>query len=114
MSWDSMPSGLCNFDPRKLAAALEKRLYPHTGLHRKQLCAAIGISRNTLDAWLAGNGFPRPDKLWPLIDLLDPAFLAEISGGKFAKMPDNRIAEKLATIQQLTREVTDAIGNAAP
>jgi transcriptional regulator with XRE-family HTH domain len=107
-----MPKELGNTSlPDKVAAALVRRLHPNTGLHRKQLCAALNISRNTLDGWLAGKNPPTAENLLLLIDFFDAAFAAEVSGGKILKTPDRTIADKLAEIGRLTRELHNALGS---
>jgi len=108
----TMPKELGNTSlPDKVAAALVCRLHPNTGLHRKQLCGALNISRNTLDGWLAGKNPPTAENLLLLIDFFDAAFAAEVSGGKILKTPDRTIANKLAEIGRLTRELHNALGS---
>lgn len=110
MSCASIPNELGTPLAERVAAALLRRLHPRTGLHRKQLCAALNISRNTLDGWLSGRHPPTSENLFSLIDLFDAGFCREISGGVIAKTPDRHIADKLAALEKLTREVSGAIG----
>lgn len=105
MSLPAIPRSLAE----RLKAALERRLYPNSALHRKQLSYALQVSENTLDNWLSGNGEPRARHLLNLICFFDSSFAQEISDGQVAKIEDARVIAALKKISE-GREELAALG----
>jgi TetR/AcrR family transcriptional repressor of bet genes len=70
----------------RLAAALQRRLFPATARQPIELAAAVGIDLPTLLDWLGGRGEPSSWQLGRLIAVLDPSFVVELYGGELAEM----------------------------
>lgn len=71
--------------PNTFGPALTRRLAPHTGLHPKQLAAAIGVDVQTIYNHAAGRVAPSypaiSEYLAFFADLGDDAFIAEVFPG---------------------------------
>lgn len=96
--------------PTLLKNALERRLYPNSNLHRKQLCAALGVSGNTVSNWLSGNNEPQGGHLMALIRFFDSSFAQEISQGHVTKITDRRAMEAIRKMVEAQAELTAALG----
>ena len=96
--------------PQLLAAAIRRRLYPVTALHRKQLCDALRVSAGSLDNWLSGNNAPSGETVVALMKFFDPAFALEISGGVVVKLEDARTAQLRRLRDAADLEYRKAIG----
>lgn len=93
-----------------LKRALERRLYPNSNLHRKQLCEALRISGNTLDNWLSANHEPRGRHVMALLQFFDDAFAREISHGTVTKITDRRAMEAIRKIAEGQAELAALTG----
>ena len=66
----------------RLKRALGQRLWPQTGLHRKQVAGAIGVHGETLNKWIRGEGAPSGEMVSELIQFFwhrgDRSFAAEV------------------------------------
>ena len=104
------PTTSRNDFPRLFGSVLRKRLFPNTGLQRKVLAAALGVSRDTVDNWLAGNNEPSASKLADLINFLDPGFVSELFAGAVVKIPSKQAAEALQRMNEAHAELRAALG----
>lgn len=94
---------------QRLASALEQRLYPHSNLHPKQLCYALGVTRNTLDNWLSANNEPKGGHVMALIRFFDSGFAQEISQGHVTKITDRRAMVAIQKMAEAQRELNAAL-----
>lgn len=99
-----------NHFPKLFASVLRRRLFPNTGLQRKVLAAALDVSRDTVDNWLAGNNEPSASKLADLINFLDPGFVSELFGGTVVKLPSPQAAEALQIMHEAHATFVAALG----
>lgn len=95
---------------KRFAAALGRRLYPNTSLQRKVLAAAIGVSVDTIDNWLAALNEPKGHLLIALMDFFDDGFSREISDGKVTKLPNQAALEAARKRDEAEREYRKAMG----
>ncbi len=104
----SLPADQKTFRER-LAEALRRRLHPHTNLHPKQLCAALGFTRNTLDNYLSANNDASGPNLLKLMMFFDGSFASEITGGVVTKLSDARAVEAVRKYHEAKRELLEAL-----
>lgn len=95
--------------PILLKRALERRLYPNSNLHRKQLSYELRVSPNTIDNWLGGNNEPRGSHIMALIRFFDRSFAEEISQGHVTKITDQRAMEAIKKMAEAQRELHAAL-----
>lgn len=96
--------------PILLKRALERRLYPNSNLHRKQLSYELRVSPNTIDNWLSGNNEPRGSHIMALIRFFDSSFAQEISQGHVTKITDQRAMEAIRKMVEAQEELRQALG----
>jgi transcriptional repressor BetI len=65
---------------RRLATALKRRLQPQGPIATKDLAAAIGVTPDTVQNWLAESTEPSSWLLGRLMAALDPGFFVELYG----------------------------------
>lgn len=63
---------------RSFGDALRRRLYPHTGLKREVLAAAIGVSHGTISNHVNGTTGINLAHFWVVAAFFGPAFLHEV------------------------------------
>ena len=100
--------------PQLLRGALERRLYPQSNLHRKQLSTTLGVSRNTVDNWLSANHEPQGGHLMALIRFFDSSFAQEISQGHVTKITDRRAMEAIRKMAEAQQELQTALNGTKP
>jgi hypothetical protein len=64
----------------RLAAALQRRLYPETAVQPTDLAQRIGIELTTLLDWIDGRREPSSSQFGRLIAALDPTFFIDVYG----------------------------------
>ena len=101
----------------RISAALSKRLFPNTGLHKVDLAHALGVVPKTLVHWIDRYSQPDGYLLAQLIAFFDAGFANEVFGDTcvVAKLDDmrrfvslkqvNRTAPALAAIERVLNEV---------
>jgi hypothetical protein len=78
--------------------AIERRLFPHTNLTRKQLQHALGISTGTMNNLLSGNHDPSGRVLDKLVAFFREGFVNEVWGGNNIHCICTRAPEKAAAV----------------
>ncbi len=96
--------------PKLFASVLRRRLYPNTGMQRKVLAAALGVSPESVNNWLSGNNEPSASTLAALISFLDPGFVSELFGGTVVKLPSPQAAEALEVMREAHATFMTAMG----
>jgi hypothetical protein len=82
----------------RVSAALNRRLFPHTNLTRKQLQHALGISVGTMDNLLSGHHAPSGRVLDKLVAFFRDSFINEVWGAHNIHCIDTRAPEKAAAV----------------
>lgn len=89
---------------RNAQAALMRRLYPATALHRKVLAHAIGRHVDTINRIMAGEGRPSLEVIGDIGKFFraqnDPLFLTEVFGPEEFPPPSAPVAAALAALDQ--------------
>ncbi len=75
----SAGNGRAEFAAR-VAAALNRRLYPNGWIHAAHLARYISVVPETVWGWQSGNHGPAGWHLCALVDFFDESFAAEIMG----------------------------------
>jgi transcriptional regulator with XRE-family HTH domain len=78
--------------------AIERRLFPHTNLTRKQLQHALGISTGTMNNLLSGQHDPSGRVLDKLVEFFRDGFINEVWGGHNIHCIDTRAPERAAAV----------------
>lgn len=75
--------------------ALARRMYPHSGLHAKQLAHALGKSEDTALRLMRGEAQLSAVDIYSLMRLFGPAFVAEVYEEAAILSPRDRRALEL-------------------
>lgn len=86
---------------QRIQYAIERRLFPHTNLTRKQLQHALGISTGTMNNLLGGNHDPSGRVLDRLVAFFRDSFINEVWGANNIHCIDTRMVERAVVVAQL-------------
>jgi DNA-binding transcriptional regulator YiaG len=96
----------------RVAAALRRRLYPNTGITRKQLAGLVGVTVETVENWLSGYTDPKGYWLMRLIAVLDVGFANEVAephGAMVVKLSDAKRVEAARRYEAAREELLEGV-----
>jgi transcriptional regulator with XRE-family HTH domain len=96
----------------RVAAALARRMSPHTGLTRKQLARAVGVTVETVENWMSEYSDPKGYALMLLIGFFDEGFANEIAephGAKIVKLTSPRKSEAARRYDEAREELLEGV-----